>query len=290
MRVLFTVMVFALILLGCQPTPPTPQPTATLVPTATPFSVTFPTPLPTATPYTIPSPPSTATPVRFPTPLPTATPIVFPTALPTATPMLFPTPLPTSTPMPTATPQTFTTRYVTATPTRTPRPTATPRPRATRTPTPTPRPVASRPAATPAPHGHTLSGNWLVIRGNTIELKAAIRQGSFSGNEPAHLIIQCTGSGRDLLYVLWDEDFEEIVSAFSQHRTIVSVDGNIKIERWRVVNQNSLRSPDIERTLGQMEGGRQIFVETTIGDENRWAVFYLAGLREALRQIYPCER
>ena len=115
---------------------PTPLPTATPAPTATP--IVFPTPLPTATPFALPSPLPAATPavVVFPTPLPTATPItlpspvptatpavvVFPTPLPTATPITLPSPVPVSTPVPTATPIVFPSPL----PTSTPAPTATP--------------------------------------------------------------------------------------------------------------------------------------------------------------------
>ena len=97
--------------------PPTPAPTATPVPTATP------TPAPTATP----------------TPEPTATPV------PTAT----PTPEPTATPVPTAT--------STLEPTATAVPTVAPMPTSTATPTPTqtatPATVAQTPEAAEGPPG-----------------------------------------------------------------------------------------------------------------------------------------
>ena len=135
MSLLFAASVSSMIVLACSevvfPTPlptATPAPTATPIvfptplPTATPFAVVFPTPLPTvtpvptATPMSVPSPVPTSKPsaIVFPTPLPTATPaptatplsVVFPTPLPTSTPvpLVFPTPLPAATPAPTATP------------------------------------------------------------------------------------------------------------------------------------------------------------------------------------------
>ena len=132
---LFTASLLSVIVVACSEVVfPTPLPTATPAPTATPIvfpthlptatplrpsplptstppAIVFPTPLPTATPaptatpISIPSPLPTATPVRLPTPPPTATPIslpspvAFPTPLPTATPVLFPTSLPTATPV-----------------------------------------------------------------------------------------------------------------------------------------------------------------------------------------------
>ena len=75
MSLLFTASVSAMIVLACSEVVfPTPLPTATPAPTATP--IVFPTPLPTATPFA----------VVFPTPLPTVTPA------PTATPMSVPEP------------------------------------------------------------------------------------------------------------------------------------------------------------------------------------------------------
>ncbi len=273
-----------LALMNCETAlPPTPQPTATPMPTATPFL--HPSPLPTATPMTLPRPIPTATPMRFPTALPTPTPMIFPTALPTATPMVvvFPTPLPTSTPMPTATPQTFTSRSVP--PTNTPRPTARPRPTATNTPTPTPtpRPVTARPTATPAPHGHVLSGKWTVVRSGS---GMAIQKWSADGNTGASLFIACTG-GDVFVAVLYNARFRTISSG--SHSTRVSVDGDVKIERWSLSPSGEmLISPNTKRTLDAFDGGKKVYIETTIGGENRWSVFELAGLKAALKQIQPC--
>lgn len=267
MKPLLLVSLLTLLLVSCQskPPPPTPQPTST------PFALVFPSPLPTATPFTIPPPAST-----------TSQP--FPTPLPTATPMVFPTPLPTSTPMPTATPQTFSTRI----PTATPRPTrtATPTPRPTRT----PRPIAtatSVPAATPAPHGHVLAGQWTIIRGDgSAGLRVGLQKWSNDGTKAASLVISCTGT-RIIVFVLWSEPFSSFVSG--SQSTIVSVDGSVEIETWRLFTDGqTLISPDSEQTVRDMRGGTKIYIEVTVGGENRWSVFYLAGLESALKQLYPC--
>ena len=125
MLLLLAASALSVIVLACSEVVfPTPLPTATPAPTATP--IVFPTPLPTATPFSIPSPLPTATPapIIFPTPLPTATPaptatpVSIPSPLPTSTPsaLVLPTPLPTATPAPTATPVVFPTPLPTAKP------------------------------------------------------------------------------------------------------------------------------------------------------------------------------
>ena len=146
---------------------PTPEPTATAIPTATPLAATA-TPLPTAEPTATPlgataTPSPTATPTQTPVPgAPTATPSPTPTSGPapaTAT----PSPTPTSGPAPaTATPSPTPTSGpapATATPTPSPTPaeaTATPTPSptpagATATPTPSPTPAGATATPTPTP-------------------------------------------------------------------------------------------------------------------------------------------
>ena len=78
-------------------TPPTPIPTATLVPTPAPTE----TPLPPATATPVPTP--TATPLPTPTPIPTPTPTPTPVPPPTATPTPAPPPTPWSSPATTQT-------------------------------------------------------------------------------------------------------------------------------------------------------------------------------------------
>ena len=142
MLLLFAALVSSVIVLACSEVVfPTPLPTATPAPTATP--IVFPTPLPTATPFAVvfPThvPTATPAPTATPSPVPTASPIsvVFPTPLPTATPfaVVFPTHLPTATPAPTSTPIAVPIPLPTATPLSvvfpTPLPTATPAPTST---------------------------------------------------------------------------------------------------------------------------------------------------------------
>ena len=130
---LFAASMSSVIVLACSEVVfPTPLPTATPAPTATP--ITFPTPLPTATPFAVVfptrlptvTPVPTATPISVPSPVPTSKPsaIVFPTPLPTATPAPTATPISVPSPVPTATPLSVV--FPTALPTATPAPTATP--------------------------------------------------------------------------------------------------------------------------------------------------------------------
>ncbi len=105
----------------CNPSNPTPTPTSTVEPTATPVPPT-PTstiePTPTVEPTSTPVPNPTATPVPDPTPTPTTMVQPTPTNVPDSTPQPTPTPQPTSTSQPNPTSQPTTTP-ITPTPTPT---------------------------------------------------------------------------------------------------------------------------------------------------------------------------
>ena len=122
----------------------TPEPTATVTPTAEPTPTITPTEEPT--PTSIPTVEPTPTPTVEPTPSSTVTPTVVPTTEPTSTPTIEPTPTPSSTVTPTVeptpTPSSTVTPTVEPTPTQTP--TVTPTVPPTLPPTETPTSIPSQ--------------------------------------------------------------------------------------------------------------------------------------------------
>ena len=155
-------------------------------------------------------------------------------------------------------------------------------------------PPTSQPSATPTPEpklrvtsapAGPIAGNWHLIRQ---ESASAVTKWSADGNMGARLVVQCQIS-EDIHYVsvLYNEPFFSITSGAQETR--VSIDGSVKIEQWYLFPDGErLTSLDSEGTVAELQDAELLRVTVTVGLEQRWSLFELTGIQDALLQLHSC--